>query len=67
MLTPIDCLAARSRLRWTREKLANEAGLSVADVTAFELDQGPLARQLIAALTGALEAAQAISCGRLRP
>ena len=67
MLTPIACLAARSRLRWTREKLAEEAGLSVADVTAFELDQRPTARQLIAALTGALEAALPVACGPLRP
>jgi hypothetical protein len=67
MLTPTACLAARSQLRWTREKLADEAGLSVADVTAFELDQGPMARQLIAALTGALEAALPVSCGPLRP
>ena len=58
MLTPIDCQAARGRLQWTRERLAAEAGVAVSAVLAFELDQDPPEAELVAALTGALEAPQ---------
>jgi DNA-binding XRE family transcriptional regulator len=58
MLTPFDCQDARARLQWTRERLAKEAGVEVASVVAFELEQSLGSSSLIAALTGALEAAQ---------
>jgi DNA-binding XRE family transcriptional regulator len=61
MLSPPQCEAARNRLQWTREKLADEAGIDVAAVIAFELEQRTLEPHLIAAITGALEAAQMIS------
>ena len=57
MLTPSRCQAARGLLQWTRERLACESGLDVAQVAAFELDQGPADTAAVAALTGALEAA----------
>jgi transcriptional regulator with XRE-family HTH domain len=63
MLTPTRCQAARARLQWTREHLAREAGVDVARVIAFELDQQPADIATIAALTGALEAAGAALTG----
>jgi transcriptional regulator with XRE-family HTH domain len=63
MLSPTGCQAARGRLQWTRERLAREAGLDVATVTAFELEQKPADPATVAALTGALEAAGAPVAG----
>jgi hypothetical protein len=63
MLMPVGCQAARARLQWTRERLAAEAGVTVADVIAFELEQRPADAHLIAALTGALEAAERFPAG----
>jgi DNA-binding XRE family transcriptional regulator len=60
MLTSLECQAARGRLQWTREKLAREAGVDVGAIIAFELERSPPSPALIAALTGALEAAQMI-------
>jgi hypothetical protein len=74
MLTPLECQAARGRLQWTRETLAREAGVAVSAVIAFELEQGPADASLVAALTGALEAAETVlpvhrarDCGRAPP
>jgi len=58
MLTPMDCQAARGRLQWTRERLAAEAGVAASAVLAFELEQAVPQPGLVAALTGALEAAE---------
>ena len=58
MLTPTQCQAARADLQWTREKLAAEAGIALSEVIAFELEQKPVSAAIIAALTGALEAAR---------
>jgi hypothetical protein len=58
MLTPMECQAARGRLQRTRERLATEAGVDVGAVLAFELERRPPEPRLIAALTGALEAAR---------
>jgi DNA-binding XRE family transcriptional regulator len=58
MLTPMECQAARARLQWTRDTLAREAGVEVSTIIAFELEQGPAPTVVVAALTGALEAAQ---------
>jgi transcriptional regulator with XRE-family HTH domain len=63
MLSPTGCQAARGRLQWTRDRLAREAGLDVATVMAFELDQTPADAAVLAALTGALEAAGAAVAG----
>jgi transcriptional regulator with XRE-family HTH domain len=63
MLSPTECQAARGRLQWTRERLAREAGLDVATVTTFELEQKPADPAIVAALTGALEAAGAPIAG----
>jgi DNA-binding XRE family transcriptional regulator len=60
MITPMECQAARGRLQWTRERLAREAGVAVEAVIAFELEQGSPPSGLVAALTGALEAAQTV-------
>jgi DNA-binding XRE family transcriptional regulator len=60
MLTSVECQAARGRLQWTRETLAREAGVDVGAVIAFELERSPPSPALIAALTGALEAAQMV-------
>jgi hypothetical protein len=60
-LSPSDWLAARARLQWTRERLALEAGIDVAQIISFELEQSPAPRNVIATLTGALEAAQNVS------
>jgi DNA-binding XRE family transcriptional regulator len=57
MLTPERSQAARGQLQWTRERLALEAGVGVQTVIEFELEQGAIAPAIIAALTGALEAA----------
>jgi hypothetical protein len=63
MLSPTGCQAARGRLQWTRERMAREAGLDVATVTAFELELKPADPAIAAALTGALEAAGAPTAG----
>jgi transcriptional regulator with XRE-family HTH domain len=37
MLTPEQCKAARAMLGWSREELADKAGVSAGTVTGFEL------------------------------
>ena len=59
----MECQAARARLQWTRERLARESGLDAATVAAFELEQKPADPAIVAAPTGALEAAGAPAAG----
>lgn len=39
-MTPEQCRAARKRLGWSQEVLADKATLSVSSVRAFELGKG---------------------------
>lgn len=55
---PMECQAACAKLQWTHKRLAREAGVAVDAVAAFELEQGSPHPELVAALTGALEAAE---------
>jgi len=67
MLTPTECESARAKLQWTRERLAAEAGVSLDDVIAFELEEEPARPGVAAALTGALEAALTLLPSRPMP
>ena len=58
MLTPMECQEARPRLQWTRERLANEADVNIDAVIGFELGLSQPPTHIVAALTGALEAAE---------
>lgn len=60
MMTPIECQAARAELQWTRERLAREAGVEIGAIVAFELETTSPQPSLVAAITGALEAARTI-------
>jgi DNA-binding XRE family transcriptional regulator len=62
----MDCQAARGRLQWTREHLAREAGVDVTSVIDFELEHTAPERRLIAAISGALEAALMIPASSSR-
>lgn len=55
-LTPEHCLKAREHLRWSREILAQESGVSVEAIARFEDEQAKLREVTLQALAWALEA-----------
>lgn len=55
-LTPEHCLRAREHLRWSRETLAQESGVSVMAIARFEDEQAELREVTLQALAWAMEA-----------
>jgi transcriptional regulator with XRE-family HTH domain len=56
-MSPVQCRAARSLLRWTQEDLADHAQVGIVSVRQFEAEAVEPRRATLAALRRALEVA----------
>ena len=56
-MSPIQCRAARSLLRWTQEDLASRAEVGIVSVRQFESEAVQPRRATLSAMRRALEAA----------
>ena len=56
-MSPIQCRAARSLLRWTQEDLAGHAEVGIVSVRQFETETVQPRRATLSAMRRALEAA----------
>ncbi|MGB8841311.1 MAG: transcriptional regulator [Aliidongia sp.] len=57
MITPAQCRAARSLIRWSQDDLAANSEVGVAAIRTFEAESASPRRATVAALQRALEAA----------
>lgn len=55
MITPQQCRAARAGLDWTRDELAQKAGVGLSTVASFEREEGSPRGPNLAAIRLALE------------
>jgi transcriptional regulator with XRE-family HTH domain len=58
-MTPTQCRAARTMLRWTQPQLARAAGLGLSTIVDFERERRKVSRESIDLIRIALEVAGA--------